>query len=394
MNSDADIEFSQFAVILLSTVVAVYIAVSPLRGSRLGTIPNAVTILFLLLLVGSATVHRTYEFSRPALLGIFSLFGLLVVAVLLNPIHERSTWETWYTFYTLGVPLALFATPVLFFRERWQLRFLLNTHFLTMCLVAGLILLVGFGVFLPEYYRPVGTRIGFLEGVFRINTFPLHSTSLYGVYIVPALTLAWARAEEAPTPTRATLFVGISVVFIGVTFLVQSRKVYLAVLLAAVTYGLLHPRLTSMTISTLVVSLPIQLIVLTYLVKSGFAVESLLGRFEQYVVAIPYILANPLGTGSYTFPLFTQFDVQPHNYILAAGTGYGIPALMFVSGATVATVLRLLRTASGGGRPFLRAGAAGTVGMFVVVVFDPNYQWQRLWLLAGIFLAYAEVANK
>jgi alkylation response protein AidB-like acyl-CoA dehydrogenase len=36
--------------------------------------------------------------------------------------------------------------------------------------------------------------------------------------------------------------------------------------------------------------------------------------------------------------------------------------------------------------------ATAFVGVvFVVVLFDPNYQWQKLWLLAGVFLAYTEV---
>jgi len=337
-------------------------------------------------------VKQRYELSVHTLLTIGSFVCFLVTAALLNPFHRLSEWGELELFYRLGAPLILFTLPTIVFRKRHFLKKLMNVNLLTAAGIGILIILVGFGYFTPQDRLYVGNRIMELQGVFSINTYPLHHTALFGFYMVPAVSVTWAHIDEVDSLLWKIILVLVSGFLIIVILLVQSRKVWLAVLFSGVFYCYFHPRFQSVVVPAYIVSLPLAVLGVITAYVTGFGMGTLNDRLGQYARAIPFIANNPAGRGFNSFEYLTQRTHIPHHYLFAAGTDYGILAVFFLFVVSVLIFLQLFRAAHKLRDPFVRASIAATVGLFVVINFNPSYYAQQLWLSAGIFFAYTNLA--
>ena len=224
---------------------------------------------------------------------------------------------------------------------------------------------------------------------FERTTYPIRSTSIYFVYIVPAAIYAFGRVLSNEHKGFYLISFGILAV---ISFLTAFRKVWLGIFFGIILFLLFYERTRKKT-SYIIIALSPVLLLSLYLMHL-VAPESTIYRIRSYKLVAEFAINNPLGIGQ--GGIKSIVDTTAHNILLAALSEYGIATFILLLMICVLSALQAFRVGMHSSDIVTMSLAASVIAMLIGLQFENNYALQRFWLLVGLFYAAADldIANR
>lgn len=364
----------------------IYIVTGPFRGiSPVGIVPNLALIIATTIVSIYVIIHRNLTASKYTLLVGFLLILLILNHIIMNNFYELTIWSMSDIVMNFFILIPLFWLPVLLIGTdkcgSWRANILLHGHLLATIIVSILVFLIGVKIISDPLDMVFGNRLGLS---IERTTYPIRSTSIFSIYMVPATIFAFGRMLGNKYNQLYFVLFGLLVV---TSIMSAFRKVWIGTLCGIIVYMLFKKDTRRMTYKSLLLASPVLSLAL-YLMYY-IAPNSTMYRVKAWISTVEFIINNPMGVGHTGVRQIVGYSA--HNIFLNAFGQYGVGAFVLLLAICVISVLQAIRVGMRSSSIVTMSLAASVIALLVGLQFENSYILHRFWLFVGLLWATTDI---